>query len=127
LSPDTAIRGFLDPELALQAAGRGAAFQHDPLHGEPVGYFAQRNMDGDRHRAQRRADQHHRHQIAGNPATLGDELGLAGVGESDRVELSLGDRAGDQRGRRAAAGQSPPPVPASRARHGRRQDRARQG
>ena len=36
-------------------------------------------------------------------AALGDELGLAGMLEADRVELLLGDRAGDHRRGRARA------------------------
>ena len=41
----------------------------------------------------------------GDAAALGDELGLAGMGEADRVELRLGDRAGDERRGGARAGQ----------------------
>ena len=44
--------------------------------------------------------------LAGDAAALGDELGLAGMGEADRVELGLGDRAGDQRRGGARAGQA---------------------
>ena len=50
-------------------------------------------MRGDRDGPQRRAGEHH-HDVAGrNAAALGDELGLAGMLEADRVELLLGDRA----------------------------------
>ena len=49
--------------------------------------------------------QHHRDQVAGDAAALGDELGLAGMGEADRIELRLGDRPGDERRGGAGAGQ----------------------
>ena len=45
-------------------------------------------------------------QVAGDAAALGDELGLAGMDEADRVELRLGDRPGDQRRGGARAGQA---------------------
>ena len=60
--------------------------------------------------------QHHRDELVGNAAAFGDELGLAGMGEADRVELRLGDRAGDQPRRRARAGQADARSRARRAR-----------
>ena len=39
-------------------------------------------------------------------AALGDEFGLAGMGEADRVKLFLGDRASDHRRGRAGAGKA---------------------
>ena len=48
-------------------------------------------------------------------AALGDELGLAGMDEADRVELRLGDRPGDQRPRRRPSGSGRPRIRARRA------------
>ena len=42
----------------------------------------------------------------GHAAAFGDELGLSGMGEADRVKLLLGDRPGDHRRGRAGAGQA---------------------
>ena len=53
----------------------------------------QRQMRRDRDRPKRRAGEHH-HDVAGrHAAALGDEFGLAGVLEANRVELLFGNRA----------------------------------
>ena len=89
-----------------------------------LGHVAQRDVGGDRDHPQRRPGEHHRDQVAGDAAALGDELGLAGMGEADRVELRLGDRAGDQRRRRRPSGSARPRAPARRASCARLRGRA---
>ena len=93
-------------ELALQPFHRDPALEHDPLDAELLGHGPQRNMGGDRDDLQRRASQHHRDQVRRDPAALGDEFGLAGMDEADRVELRLGDRAGDDAAGGPGAGQA---------------------
>ena len=56
---------------------------------QPPRDVAKRQVRRDRHGPQRRAGEHH-HDIAGrDPTALGDEFGLAGMLEADRVELLL--------------------------------------
>ena len=101
LSPATARRGCGDAEMALQPAQRGAAAWPRSVDAVSVaGDVGQRHVGGDRDGAQRRPGQHHRDVRWRHAAALGDEFGLAGVGEADRVELRLRDRAGDQARRR---------------------------
>ena len=71
-----------------------------------AGTSAKRDMGGDRHHPQARPGQHHRDQLARNAAALGDELGLAGMGEADRVEPALRHRAGDEPRSRAHLGEA---------------------
>ena len=80
LKPATARRGARDSELALEPARRGAALGDDPVDVEQRRHVAQRHMGGDRDDLERRAGQHHRHQLARDPAAFGDEFGLAGMG-----------------------------------------------
>ena len=65
------------------------------------GHFAERQMSGDRDRAQGRAREHHDDIARRYPAPLGDELGLPGMLEADGVELLFRHRACDDGGSRA--------------------------
>ena len=92
-----------DPEVALEPAKRRPAARFDQRAGELRGHVAKRQMGGDRDRPQRRPGQHHHDIARRDPAALGDELGLAGMLEADRVELLLRHGAGDHCRSRARA------------------------
>ncbi len=79
----------LDPEQPPKRPDSGPAALDDELRGQTLGHVPERDMGRDRDRAQGRACEHHRHHVLGDSAALGDELGLAGMGEADGVELGL--------------------------------------
>ena len=95
-----------DPEIALQPTQRHPATRFDHRAAQQFRDAGQRDMGGDRDGAKRRPGEHHRHVGGRNAAAFGDEFGLAGVGETDRVELLLADRAGDHRAGRPRAGET---------------------
>ena len=63
-------------------------------------------MHRHRHHPQRRPGEHHHRILGRDAAAFGDELGLAGMGIADRVELRLGDGPRHQRAGRADAGET---------------------
>ena len=97
---------LVDAELSLQSPYGGARLGDDQFGREQVRHVAQRNVDRHRDRLEVGSDEHHGHAVAGDPATLCDELRLPGVRETDRIELGLGDRTGDEARCGAAAGQA---------------------
>ena len=67
--------------------------------------LGKRQVRGDRHRPQRRAGEHH-HDIGGEtPQRSATNSVWPGMLEADRIKLLLGDRPGDDGGRRAGSGE----------------------
>ena len=110
-----------DPEIALQPAQRGPAARFDQAAGQRAPATSASGtwvVTGTVRRvgpASIIATLPRRHAAA-----LGDEFGLAGMLEADRVELFLGHRAGDHRRSRARAGQPDRDLERSRASNARR-------
>ena len=95
---------FGDPEIALQPAQRHPAARFDHRAAEQAGNLGERHVGRDRDGTKRRPGEHHRDIGGRNAAPFGDEFGLAGVGEPDRIKLLFRYRAGDHRAGRTRAG-----------------------
>jgi hypothetical protein len=84
VSPATAMRGLLDPELPLAAPWRVFArvLEDDPLDGAQVGDFAHGDVEGTGTVLRSGPTRHHRADIARQPAAFRDEYRLPRVVES---------------------------------------------
>ena len=82
-----------DAEVALQRRGRGPRGGDDRFGGQHGDRVSQRGMHGDRHHAQFGTGQHH-DLPAMRAGQLGEEFGVARIGEARVVQRGLVDRVG---------------------------------
>src|SRR5207249_12157788 len=87
-------------EPRSQLGGGDTRLANDKIAGKRLRHSMERNMDGDRDRAQARRAQHHDRRGSGSSlARQGAEIGgVAFIGEAGAVEGFLLDRVGDDGG-----------------------------
>ena len=95
-----------DPEILLQTTQCRPPARLDQCCRKGGGDLGERDMGRHQHRAQGWPGKHHRDIAGRDTAAFGDEFGLAGVGEADRVQLFLADRAGHYRACRPRPGEA---------------------